>query len=291
SKVTSRLWPPPTHARLSRAPPVADAARGRILRARRLFVPLVLSCAPRARLLCERRPRGARSFGQQVFDGRRRRDHVPTDPRTGLERAVLGLRRCVPEQVEELHLLLAVAAYRMVVRQVLDERANACSELVGELGRRRSDEGVDVVARRLCHAAEAYPRSVRDRLCSVLAMRRPTSVEVMLLSTILLWALNLSVTKYILTHGFQPLAYATVRYGFAGLIFVVLTLYVERTLRVERRHLPVLGLAIVLLWLNQLCFVFALDVTTASTIGLGLGAIPIFAPLFGLHVGDGPPAP
>jgi drug/metabolite transporter (DMT)-like permease len=116
-------------------------------------------------------------------------------------------------------------------------------------------------------------------------MRRPTTVELMLLATIVLWALNLSVTKYILTHGFLPLPYASVRYGFAGLIFVALTLYVERTLRVERRHLPILALAAGTLWLNQLSFVFALDVTTASTIGLVLGAIPIFAALLGLALG------
>jgi drug/metabolite transporter (DMT)-like permease len=116
-------------------------------------------------------------------------------------------------------------------------------------------------------------------------MRRPPSVELMLLATILLWSLNLSVTKYILTHGFQPLAYATVRYGIAGLIFVGLTLYVERTLRFERRHLPILALAALLLCLNQLSFVFALHVTTASTIGLVLGAIPIFAVIFGLVLG------
>jgi drug/metabolite transporter (DMT)-like permease len=122
-------------------------------------------------------------------------------------------------------------------------------------------------------------------------MRRPTSVELMLLTTILLWALNLSVTKYILTHGFLPLPYATVRYAFAGAIFVALTLYLERTLRVERRHLPVLALAAGTLWLNQLSFVFALDVTTASTIGLLLGAIPIFAALFGLALGTERPTP
>lgn len=116
-------------------------------------------------------------------------------------------------------------------------------------------------------------------------MRRPSTVELMLLTTVLLWALNLSVTKYILTHGFQPLPYAGVRYGLAGAIFVALTLYVERTLRVERRHLPVLALAALTLYLNQLSFVFALDVTTASTIGLVLGAIPIFAALFGLALG------
>ena len=108
----------------------------------------------------------------------------------------------------------------------------------------------------------------------------------MLLATILLWALNLSVTKVILDHGLQPLSYATVRYGLAGSIFLVLTLAVERSLRVERRHVPVLAFAAVTLWLNQLSFVFALDITTASTIGLLLGAIPIFAALFGLALGS-----
>ena len=116
-------------------------------------------------------------------------------------------------------------------------------------------------------------------------MRRPSTVEVMLLTTVLLWALNLSVTKYILTHGLEPLPYATVRYGLAGLLFVALTLQVERTLRVDRRDLPLLALASGLLLVNQLAFVYALDVTTASTIGLVLGAIPIFAAIFGLLLG------
>jgi drug/metabolite transporter (DMT)-like permease len=116
-------------------------------------------------------------------------------------------------------------------------------------------------------------------------MRRPSTVEVMLLTTVLLWALNLSVTKYILTHGLEPLPYATVRYGLAGLLFVALTLYVERTLRADRRDLPLLALAAGLLLVNQLAFVYALDVTTASTIGLVLGAIPIFAAIFGLLLG------
>lgn len=107
----------------------------------------------------------------------------------------------------------------------------------------------------------------------------------MLLTTILLWALNLSVTKYILTHGLAPLSYATLRYALAGLIFVGLTLFAERSLRFERRHLPLLVLASLALWLNQMSFVFALDRTTAATVGLVMGSIPIFAALFGLVLG------
>jgi drug/metabolite transporter (DMT)-like permease len=116
-------------------------------------------------------------------------------------------------------------------------------------------------------------------------MRRPTSVELMLLTVILLWALNLSMTKYILEHGLEPLSYATVRYGLAGAIFVALTLLAERTLRIQRRDASVMLLAAVVLFVNQVCFVLALDATTASTIGLLIGTIPIFAALLGLALG------
>lgn len=125
---------------------------------------------------------------------------------------------------------------------------------------------------------------------SVRRVRRPTTVELMLLATILLWSLNLSVTRYILVHGLAPLSYASVRYGLAAAIFVALTLVAERTLHVERRHLPYIGLAVLALWLNQLSFVFALDRTTASTIGLLLGTIPIFAALLGLALGTERPS-
>ena len=107
----------------------------------------------------------------------------------------------------------------------------------------------------------------------------------MLLSTVLLWAVNLSVTKVILDEGLAPLSYATVRYGLAAAIFVALALVVEGTLRIARGHLRYVALAAVTLWVNQVCFVFALDLTAASTVGILLGAIPVFTGLFGLALG------
>jgi len=107
----------------------------------------------------------------------------------------------------------------------------------------------------------------------------------MLLTTVLLWALNLSVTKFILDEGLAPLSYAAVRYGLAAGIFVALALAVEGTLRVARTHLWRVGLAAVTLWVNQMCFVFALDLTAASTVGILLGAIPVFTGLWGLALG------
>lgn len=107
----------------------------------------------------------------------------------------------------------------------------------------------------------------------------------MLLTTVVLWALNLTVTRYILTHGFEPLAYATVRYGAATLIFLGIAFVAERTLRIRRRDLGLVLLAALCLWLNQLSFVYALEQTSASTIALILGATPIFAALIGLALG------
>lgn len=107
----------------------------------------------------------------------------------------------------------------------------------------------------------------------------------MLLSAIGLWALNLTVSRYILTHGFQPLAFSTVRYGLAALVFIGIALFAERSLRIRRRDLLVVALAAVVLWVNQIGFVYALKTTSASVIALILAATPIFAALIGLAFG------
>jgi drug/metabolite transporter (DMT)-like permease len=116
-------------------------------------------------------------------------------------------------------------------------------------------------------------------------MRRPTTVEAMLLTTIVLWALNLTVSRYILVHGFEPLAYGSVRYGLAALVFATLTLAVERSLRIGRRDVPLVIAAAAVLYVNQIGFVYALDTTSASVLALILGATPIFAALAGLVLG------
>ncbi len=105
----------------------------------------------------------------------------------------------------------------------------------------------------------------------------------MLLATVVLWALNLTVSRYILLHGFQPLAYATVRYGAAVAVFLA----VAGTLRIARRDVWLVVVAAVLLFLNQISFVYALERTTAATVGLILGSLPIFTGLIGLVVGLG----
>ena len=107
----------------------------------------------------------------------------------------------------------------------------------------------------------------------------------MLLVTVVLWALNLTLTRYILQHGFEPLSYAVVRYGLASAIFLAIALLAERTLGIARRDFGLVALAALFLWLNQISFVYALDTTSASTIALILGATPAFAALIGLSLG------
>ncbi len=113
-------------------------------------------------------------------------------------------------------------------------------------------------------------------------MRRPTTLELMLLATIGLWSLNLTVSRYILTHGFEPLAYGSVRYGLATVVFLALTLATEGSLRVARRDLGLMLGAAAVLYLNQIGFVYALHESTASVLALLLGATPIFAALAGV---------
>src|ERR671936_1679819 len=117
-------------------------------------------------------------------------------------------------------------------------------------------------------------------------MRRVARADLMLLVTVCLWGFNVTVTKYVLTHGFRPLAYSAVRYGGAALLFCGVTYGLERTLRVRRRDLPLLLLAAGLgVWLNQLSFMYAVKLTTATTVGLGIGTIPIFTALIARVLG------
>lgn len=116
-------------------------------------------------------------------------------------------------------------------------------------------------------------------------MRRPTTIELMLLGAIGLWALNLSVTRYILTHGFLPLSYAVVRYGLAAAVFAVIGLVAERSLRLGRRDTTIALAAALVVYVNQIGFVYALRGTSASVIALILASTPIFAALIGLALG------
>jgi drug/metabolite transporter (DMT)-like permease len=108
----------------------------------------------------------------------------------------------------------------------------------------------------------------------------------MLLVTVVIWAFNITVTKYVLTHGFRPLAYASLRYGAAAVIFLALTLALERSLAVGgRASLGLMAVAALVLFLNQLAFVYSLKLASATTVALILGTTPVFTALVAFGVG------
>jgi drug/metabolite transporter (DMT)-like permease len=111
------------------------------------------------------------------------------------------------------------------------------------------------------------------------------AVDAMLLGTVLLWALNITVTRYMILSGWAPLAYATVRYLFAIVLFVVYTYRREGSLRIARSDIKLVLLAGLLIFLNQVCFVYSLKLTTASTVALLFGTTPMFIGLVVVAIG------
>jgi drug/metabolite transporter (DMT)-like permease len=107
----------------------------------------------------------------------------------------------------------------------------------------------------------------------------------MLLGTVLLWALNITATKYILQQGFQPLAYASIRYLCATALFWSFTYARERTFRVEVSDAKLIALAAVLIYVNQICFTYGVDKSNASTMALVLGTTPIWIGVIATVVG------
>ena len=111
-------------------------------------------------------------------------------------------------------------------------------------------------------------------------MRHRVPPDVLLLVTVVFWSFNFTVVKYALTHGWEPLAYSSVRFAIGALLFSGYTYAREGSLRVRRTDvLFMLGAAMAGIWLNQLSFVFAVKLTTAATVALMFGTLPIFVAL------------
>jgi drug/metabolite transporter (DMT)-like permease len=106
-------------------------------------------------------------------------------------------------------------------------------------------------------------------------VRRVTAADLMLLAVVVLWGFNVVVTRYLLTHGFRPLAYASLRYGIGAVVFAAIVRAREGGIGVPRADWPLVGLAAVCLWVNQLVFNTGLSLSTAATASLILGFVPV----------------
>jgi drug/metabolite transporter (DMT)-like permease len=104
----------------------------------------------------------------------------------------------------------------------------------------------------------------------------------MLLGAVLLWALNVTVTKYMLEHGWLPLAYGTIRYFVAIAIFWIYTWWREGSLRIARADWTYVGIAAAMIFVNQVCFVYSLEFAHASTVSLLFATCPMFVGLISI---------
>ena len=106
-------------------------------------------------------------------------------------------------------------------------------------------------------------------------MQRPLSLagrvsfEAILIATIIMWALGFTTARYAVTHGFEPLQYSAPRFALGALIFVIVELLREGTLRFERRDLPyIVPAALLGVLINQLAFNYAVKFASASTVAI-----------------------
>jgi drug/metabolite transporter (DMT)-like permease len=111
-------------------------------------------------------------------------------------------------------------------------------------------------------------------------VRHRLPADVLLLATVLCWSFNFTVVKYALTHGWEPLAYSSLRFAIGAAIFSAFTFGREHTLRVDRGDVRFMIVVAALgIWLNQLTFTYAVRLTTAATVALMFGTLPIFVAL------------
>jgi drug/metabolite transporter (DMT)-like permease len=111
-------------------------------------------------------------------------------------------------------------------------------------------------------------------------VRQRVPADVLLLITVVFWSFNFTVVKYALTHGWEPLTYSSVRFAIGALLFSGFTYAREGSLVVRRADVLLMSLAAAAgIWLNQLSFVYAVRLTTASTVALMFGTLPIFVAL------------
>ena len=104
----------------------------------------------------------------------------------------------------------------------------------------------------------------------------------MLLGAVLLWALNVTVTKYMFEHGWQPLAYGTIRYFAAISLFWIFTFRREGSFRIAREDWHYVAIAAAMIFINQIAFVYSLEFAQASTVSLLFGTTPVFVAIVSL---------
>jgi drug/metabolite transporter (DMT)-like permease len=129
-------------------------------------------------------------------------------------------------------------------------------------------------------------RSAKPPLPRAPGGRRVVPADLLLLAIVILWAFNFTAIRYAVSHGFEPLTFASVRWSIAALAYSAVTWQLEGSLRVSRRDLGLLAvLAACGLWLNQIAVTYAVKLASAATVALLFGTLPAFIALFSRFAG------
>jgi drug/metabolite transporter (DMT)-like permease len=116
--------------------------------------------------------------------------------------------------------------------------------------------------------------------------RRLGSADILLVTTVLVWSFHFPVAKYAISHGFAPLVYATIRFGTGSLLFAGITRWREGDVRVRGRDLWILaGVIGAATYVNQVAFITSVKLTSASTVALLFGTLPVFVTLISWRLG------
>jgi drug/metabolite transporter (DMT)-like permease len=114
----------------------------------------------------------------------------------------------------------------------------------------------------------------------MLAPVRRVPADSLLLATMVLWSFNFTATRYGVTHAFQPVVYAALRWTIAGVALALIVQLSGQSLWLGRRDLVIILVASVIgVVVNQIAFSYSVRLTTASTVALVFGTLPIFVSL------------
>ncbi len=118
------------------------------------------------------------------------------------------------------------------------------------------------------------------------AMPALKKADLLVFTCVFIWAFNIPLVKICLQY-FEPLEISLIRFGSAGVLFAIYVRLREGSLRVERRHLPLLLLSgLIGITLNQILFVYALSNTTSSEVSLLMAATPSLATFLAWALGQ-----
>jgi drug/metabolite transporter (DMT)-like permease len=99
------------------------------------------------------------------------------------------------------------------------------------------------------------------------------------LMSVVLGSVNFPVNRYVVTHGFLPLAFVAPRFGAATLVFVAIAAVREPPWQLPQDVLGVALLGGVCLCVNQTALILAAHFMAATTVALFFGTYPIWVAL------------